>query len=208
MLIRKPQEYAAKAHEYQEAEMKYKTRRTLKNMIWTAILLGLGTSVFYLLYRFCHKDWALSVAITMLTFFYHFAMRLTVGETVTLLYRNKDFPQDRLGFRLYSFEDGLYRKLKVNRWKTRVITAKPEQFDLNQVSPGELLHNVMQAELVHRIIMVLSFVPLLLIIPFGVPWVFIITSTAACLIDGVFVMIQRYNRPKVLRYIALKKRKK
>ena len=121
--------------------------------------------------------------------------------------RNKAFPQDRLGFRLYSFEEGLYQKLKVKSWKTRVITAKAEQFDLNQVSPEELLHNVMQAELVHRIIMVLSFIPLLLIIPFGDPLVFIITSIAACLIDGVFVIIQRYNRPRVQRYLTLARKR-
>lgn len=55
----------------------------------------------------------------------------------------------------------------------------------------------------HRIIMVLSFVPLLFIIPFGEPAVFAITSVAACLIDCTFVIIQRYNRPRVLRYAAL-----
>lgn len=190
-----------------QAEMKHKTGRILTDMCLLTILLGLGTLIFFLLYRSCHQPRMLSLAVTLLTFFYHLAMRLAVGETVTILYRNKDFPQDRLGFRIYSFENGLYRKLKVKKWKTHVISAKPEQFDLNLVSPEELLHNVMQAELVHRIIMALSFVPLLLIIPFGVPWVFIITSTAACLSDSVFVMIQRYNRPKVQHYLALAKKR-
>jgi len=119
---------------------------------------------------------------------------------------NKSFPQDRLGFRIYSFEKGLYQKLKVKKWKMHVITAKPEQFDLNMVTPEKLLHNVMQAELVHRIIMVLSFAPLLLIIPFGAPWVFIITSIVACLIDSICVIIQRYNRPRVQNYLAFTKR--
>jgi len=176
-------------------------------MILLATLLGLGTLAFFLLYIFCHQPWMISVAVTMLTIFYHFAMRLIVGEIVTVIYRNKNFPRDRLGFRLYSFEERLYRKLNVKRWKMRVITAKPEQFDLKLVSPEELLHNVMQAELVHRIIMVLSFAPLLLIIPFGAPWVFIITSILACAIDSIFVIIQRYNRPKVQRYMAIAKRR-
>jgi len=175
-------------------------------MIFLTGFLGLGTLALFLLYRACHQAWMLSFAITLLTFFYHFAMRLIVGEMVTILYRDKSFPQDRLGFRIYSFEKGLYQKLKVKKWKMHVITAKPEQFDLNMVTPEQLLHNVMQAELVHRIIVVLSFVPLLLIIPFGVPWVFIITSIAACLIDSICVMIQRYNRPRVQSYLALTKR--
>jgi len=187
--------------------MKRKTRKVLINMILLTTLLGLGTLAFFLLYQSCHQVWILSVAVTMLTFFYHFAMRLIVGEIVTILYRNKNFPQDRLGFRLYSFEERLYRKLKVKRWKTRVMTAKPEQFDLKLVSPELLLHNVMQAELVHRIIMVLSFAPILLIIPFGVPWAFLITSILACAIDSIFVIVQRYNRPKVQRYMAFTKRR-
>ena len=50
----------------------------------------------------------------------------------------------------------------------------------------------------------LSFVPLVLIIPYGVPAVFILTSVFACLIDLQFVMIQRYNRPRVIRLMEMK----
>ena len=58
-----------------------------------------------------------------------------------------------------------------------------------------------QAELAHRVIMVLSFVPLILIIPYGAAGVFITTSVLACLADMQFVIIERYNRPRVLRLI-------
>ena len=75
--------------------------------------------------------------------------------------------------------------------------------DLRENSMDELLHNVAQAELVHRIIMVLSFGPLLLIIPYGVPSVFIVTSIVAALIDLQFVIIQRYNRPRVIKLLKM-----
>ncbi len=91
--------------------------------------------------------------------------------------------------------------LNVKKWKSKAITAKPEQFDLRKVTPKELLHNTLQAELVHRYIMALSFLPLFLIIPYGVPAVFILTSAAACLLDCVFVIIQRYNRPRIIRIL-------
>ena len=87
-----------------------------------------------------------------------------------------------------------------------MITAKPEQFDIRHISMEMLLHNVAQVELVHRIIMVLSFVPLVLIIPYGVPWVFILTSVFACLIDLQFVMMQRYNRPRIIRLMERQNR--
>lgn len=80
---------------------------------------------------------------------------------------------------------------------------KTKQFDLEQNSAESLLHNIAMAELGHRIIMVLSFVPLILIIPYGTPAVFIITSVCACLIDLKYVIIQRYNRPRVLKLIKM-----
>ena len=125
--------------------MKKPTARMLAVMVILTILMGSGSLAFFLLNGALQQGWLLSLAITMLTCFYHLAMRLIVGETITFLYRDRDFPQDRLGFRLYPFENGLYRKLKVAAWKTHVITAKPELFDLRLVTPKELLHNVMQA---------------------------------------------------------------
>lgn len=142
-----------------------------------------------------------SAAITFFTVFYHFAMRLVVGETVTTLYRNREFNVNSFGFRIRSYEPKLYKILNVKRWKAKVITAKPEQFDLKSVNLTELLHNMLQAELVHRVIMGLSFLPVLMIIPFGAPFVFVATSVCACMVDLLFVIIQRYNRPRIIKLI-------
>lgn len=172
----------------------------MTEMVFVTVFLGIAAMGLFGLYYRLGCAWMLSAAVTFLTVFYHFLMRLIVGETITVLYRGKQFPQESLGFHIYGFEEGLYKKLKVKQWKLKMITAKPEQFDMRKVGPEELLHNVMQAELVHRLIMLLSFVPLLFIIPFGSPAVFAVTSVLACMFDGIFVVIQRYNRPRVMRY--------
>ena len=116
---------------------------------------------------------------------------------------NRKFDLTSVGFRQLKFEPKLYKVLRVKKWKKFSITAKPNQFDLEQNSAESLLHNIAMAELAHRIIMVLSFVPLILIIPYGTPAVFIITSVCACLIDLKYVIIQRYNRPRVLKLIIM-----
>lgn len=183
------------------------SRRTAKNI---AILIGMNlvfitlTIVFAVLNYMYDEDWMLSAYVTFLTISYHFSMRLIVGEVVTVFYRNREFNLDSAGFRIHRFEKELYRRLNVKKWKLHMITAKPEQFDLRENSMDDLLHNMAQAELVHQIIMVLSFVPLLLIIPYGVPMVFIVTSIAAALIDLQFVIIQRYNRPRVMKLLKMK----
>ena len=182
-------------------------RKTAKNI---AILIGMNlafitlTVGFAVLHHIYHQDWMLSAYVTFLTISYHFSMRLIVGEVVTVIYRNREFNLESAGFRIHRFEKELYRRLNVKKWKVHMITAKPEQFDLRENSMDDLLHNMAQAELVHRIIMVLSFVPLLLIIPYGVPMVFIVTSIAAALIDLQFVIIQRYNRPRVMKLLKMK----
>ena len=157
-------------------------RKTAKNIV---ILIGMNlvfimlAVVFAVLNYMYDEGWMLSAYVTFLTISYHFSMRLIVGETVTVIYRKREFNLNSAGFRIHSFEKDLYRRLNVKKWKLHMITAKPEQFDLRENSMDELLHNVAQAELVHRIIMVLSFVPLLLIIKYGVQSVFIVTSIAA-----------------------------
>ena len=179
-------------------------RKTAKNIV---ILIGMNlifimlTVVFAVAHYIYRQGWMVSAYVTFLTIFYHFSMRLIVGEVVTVIYCKREFNLDSAGFRLHRFEKDLYRRLNVKKWKLHMITAKPEQFDLRENSMDELLHNVAQAELVHRIIMVLSFVPLLLIIPYGVPSVFIVTSIAAALVDLQFVIIQRYNRPRVMKLL-------
>ena len=61
-----------------------------------------------------------------------------------------------------------------------------------------------QAELVHETIVVLSFLPIAGGIWFGAYPVFIITSVLADGYDLLFVMMQRYNRQRVLTLLAHK----
>ena len=187
-----------------EQAMNRKTAKNIVILIWVNIVFITLTVVFAVLHHIYLQGWMLSAYITFLTISYHFSMRLIVGEAVTLIYRKREFNLDSVGFRIHSFEKDLYRRLNVKKWKLHMITAKPEQFDLRENDMNVLLHNMAQAELVHRIIMVLSFVPILLIIPYGASVVFIVTSIVAALIDLQFVIIQRYNRPRVMRILEMK----
>lgn len=174
-------------------------------MICFTVLSVVMTALFYVLHRVYGGVFFLSVCITFLTVSYHFGMRLAVGTAVASFFKKREFNPDSFFFRIRPFERKLYEKLCVKKWEKKVITAQPEMFDLRRNTLGGLLHNMEQAELVHRIIMLLSFVPLLFIIPFGEPVVFAATSVLACLADFKFVIIQRYNRPKVERLIRMQK---
>ena len=179
-------------------------KMTLKKIIAFNIVTILATILFYVLYKIYQYAWLQPLYITGMVTSYQVGMRLLVGELIVLKYRNREFPLDSVWLRLYDFESGLYRTLKVKKWKNKLITAKPEQFDMKKCSPKELLHNIVQSEVGHRIIMPLSFVPIVLIVPYGAAGVFIVTSILSSLMEVPFIMIQRYNRPRVIKWIKLR----
>ncbi len=163
-------------------------------MIATALLSGVLTLLFALLHRHFAAGWLLSVAITFFTVFYHFAMRLAVGSLVP-----NRFSHRSTWFQPMGFEAGLYEKLQVKKWKDRMPTYDPRLFSLKENTLEAIVNHMCQAEVVHEIIILLSFIPLLFSLFWDAFYVFLITSLLSALLDLSFVMIQRYNRPRILR---------
>lgn len=67
------------------------------------------------------------------------------------------------------------------------------------------------AEIVHEVNVVVSFVPVVLsvIVPVlrSTVLVFVLTSVAAAVFDMLFVIIQRYNRPRMLKLMRRRQNK-
>lgn len=170
-----------------------------KVMKWAAAAGFLLTAVFA---GFCLAGlrWARPFAITFGTFFYHFAMRLLVGLIVDRAMGNKA-DCDKAWYQLRPFEIRLYQILKVRKWKGNMPTYDPSCFDPKLHSWEEIAQAMCQAEIVHEIIVVLSFLPLLAAIPFGAFAVFLVTSLLAALYDLSFVVMQRFNRPRIIKLI-------
>lgn len=141
----------------------------------------------------------ISIGVTL----YHFAMRLAVGAVAQAIMKNRANPESPW-FREKSFESRLYKGMGVGRWKKHLPTYAPEIFDASQRTVEELVGATCLAEVVHEIIMLLSLLPIALILFFDGAAAFVITSALSMLFDGLFVMIQRYNRP---RFVRLMKRK-
>ena len=145
-------------------------------------------------------DILFSLAITFGTIAYHFAMRLLVGGIVNMIMDNKaDY--NKKWYQLRPFEEKLYKKLKVKNWKKKMPTYEPELFDVKKHTFDEIAQAMCQAEVVHEVIAVLSFLPLFTVPVFGSFTVFLITSVLAACLDTSFVMMQRYNRPRIIKLI-------
>ena len=172
-----------------------KRKMILITLISLSVMLGAGA-----LYHFTGNRLLLSVAITFGTIFYHLGVRLAVGSIIDAKYHNQ-MNYMRWWFRERAFERGFYEKIKIQEWKGRLPTFTPQNFRLRRDAIPQVIQATCQAEVVHEVNMVLSFVPVFFSIWFGSLGVFLITSCAAFIFDGLFVMIQRYNRPRLIRLI-------
>lgn len=171
-----------------------------KDMIMMTLISLIVLLVSGVIYYFMGNQVIFSVAITFGTIFYHLAIRLAIGYLVDAKYHNR-MDYTRKWFTEKPFEQKLYKKIQVKKWKKWFPTFNPQNFDLQSCSVAEIVQVTCQAEIVHEINMVLSFVPIIFSVWFGSVWVFVLTSCAAFIFDGIFVVMQRYNRPRLMRLI-------
>ena len=163
-----------------------------------AVITTLCTFLLIMLYLYLQQDWMLTCSISLGATAYHFVMRLSVGYIVPKItgYR---FDYRNAWFQPRSWEPAFYQKLNIRAWKGTLPTYSPAQFSLKSNTLQQIIQNMCGAEIVHEIIMVLSFLPLLTVPFFGAFFVFFTTSVLAALYDSIFVMAQRYNRPRLVR---------
>lgn len=163
----------------------------------TLITVG-GTAVLIALYFVFPSDGLLIAAIAMGTFCFHSNFRGIVGKLVTKYLRPRMDPRS-FWFRQHRFEPGLYKLLRVRRWKDKLPTYTPQAFSLKDTDLNDVVLNSCNAELIHEMCMVTGFLPLALVPFVGAFWVFFITSSLTAMADLLFVIIQRYNRPRLMR---------
>lgn len=174
-----------------------------KKMILAGMLSLAGTALLTALFLKTACGLLLPLAITFGTASYHIIMRLLVGLSFQAVMQNRAEP-GRRWYRVGKREMAVYETLKIKRWKRKIPTFDNALFNPQLHSWKEIAQALCQAELVHETIMILSFLPIAEEIWFGAYPVFIITSVLAAGYDLLFVMMQRYNRQRVLTLLAHK----
>lgn len=160
-------------------------------------VIGLvGCGVFGGLYAADGAGWMYTCAISFGMVAYHMLIRFLSPVILLAVFRRK-YDCRWWWFRPRRWEAGLYRRLNVQGWKAGIPSWDPSQFSLEEHSLQEIAVNMCHAEAVHELIVVLSFTSLLFAIPFGALAAFLITAVLAALVDCVFIVLQRYNRPRI-----------
>lgn len=172
-----------------------------KTMKFVAVLSVIATICFSVLYIYKSVSVFRSLAITFGTTAYHFCIRLIVGALFNFFMKNRaDYTKK--WYQVKAWEQSLYVKLKVKKWKNKMPTYDTDVFDVSKHTWDEIAQASCQSELVHETDIVFSFVPIIFSVWFGSLAVFIITSVLGALFDLMFVIMQRYNRPRILKMVS------
>ena len=164
------------------------------------VVFLIGTIVTGILYQKTFSGIWLTLAITFGTTAYHFIMRWIVAFIYNSIMHNRADYRKRW-YRVGEVEKNFYEKLRVKKWKKFMPTYNPNLFDPRQRTWDEIAQATCQAELGHETIVVLSFAPILAGYWLGGYAAFIITSVLAAMFDMIFVIMQRYNRQRILKLI-------
>lgn len=181
---------------------------TMKKTVLTVGSCAFALTVLLgILYGKSYIGILLSLAITAGVTAYHIWMRLAVGGLYHRFFRHPDYRKK--WYQLHVWEEKWYRFLHIKKWKGQMPTWRPQDFDIRQHTPEEIVRTMCQSEVGHETIFVLSFLPLFSSCWFDSFWVFFITSvvTAVCC-DLPFIMMQRYNRARLVKILDKSKNRK
>lgn len=169
----------------------------------TAIISVISFSLYYgNMYKNKTILWTGVVSFTIM---YHLWLRIIMGNITRLLKKHINY--NAWWFRERKFEKRLYKLLRVKQWKGKALTYNPELFSLKYNSLEEIANTMSKAETDHWINEIISLSTLLFATVCGAFWIFLIAAIVAMLFDGQFIIIQRYNRPRVVKLLEKRKDK-
>ena len=177
--------------------------------MYSIIALGVIISIicFTIFYGgYIESQVILWIGITAFTITYHFWVRIILGNVSKLFRKHINYKQ--WWFKERKFEKSLYKFLKVKEWKGKALTYNPEQFDLKENSLKQIVNTMTKSEVDHWINEAISISTIFFGFIWGKIWLFSITALAAMIFDSQFIIIQRYNRPRVIKIIEREKKKK
>lgn len=176
--------------------------------MYSVIAIGILTSVLTLGAYYGGKTdsrvimWIGIVAIMIV---YHFWVRIIMGNISKLFKKHLSYKQ--WWFKEKKFEKGLYKFLKVKEWKGKALTYNPESFSVKDNSLETLANTMTKSEWDHWMNELISVCSIFFAFIFKVTVIpFLISAIAAMIFDSQFIVIQRYNRPRIVKLLERQER--
>ncbi len=170
------------------------------------LLLMVLSGILFIIFRSLCKNygaiWCDFVSDISLIIFLQMLITHLCAPIVFIVFRKK-FNYKNLWFKEKSFENKLYKFLKVKKWKSRVATYEENQVSITHHSIEDVIMNMCHAEIVHEFIAICSYLPLILYSHIS-PFLLIASSLLFSIIHLFYAVIQRYNRPRLIKILERK----
>ncbi len=160
------------------------------------LLSGALTVAFCLADNFLEAQlwvWLKRIAIAFLLQF----IAMYISGPLVYCFFDKRINPDSFWFKEKEFEKNLYKKLRVRHWKRFAFSYDKRQFSLN--SPEKTVINMCHNELVHEFSASLSLFTIVFMFFGGNAVFWCLSSVMFAFVHIAFLIIQRYNRPRVLK---------
>ncbi|MBQ8000952.1 MAG: hypothetical protein IJ298_06980 [Ruminococcus sp.] len=167
----------------------------------TALICAVCFALYYS--NILNSSVLLWAGITCFTIMYHLWLRIIMGN-VTKLFK---VSYKQWWFKERAFESKLYSLLKVKNWKGKALTYNPELYDIKNRTLGQIADTTAKSELDHWVNVLIALSTVCFGIIWGQVWIFAVTAFFAAVFDSQFIIIQRYNRPRLVRLISRSKQK-
>ena len=173
--------------------------KTFLRMLSIFVFLSIGSYGCFFLYEIMKMDWALIVGMIMGYTAIHFVLMFISAPIVFLFFRMK-YNYHHCWFEPKKFEKKLYRIFKVKKWKNKIPTYDSRAYSLSEQNIMKAIQMTCHAEIVHEVIAVLSYLPVLFGLVISKWELLIVLSTVFSMIHLLFSTVQRYNRPRLIRH--------
>ena len=162
------------------------------------MLFSIGGSILnWYIFNGTKREIFFNIAIVLGATAIHFFIMFLSAPIVFTIFR-KRFNYSSAWFNQKSFEKSMYRVLRVKDWKSKVPAYDSREYSLKDHLPEEIIMNMCHAEVVHEVICVLSYIPILLGRVIGDYKILILTSMIFSCCHLPFIFIQRFNRPRII----------
>ena len=176
----------------------------MKRFMYAVAIAGLVLMFAFYTLMVITKIYAfVTLGITAMTICYHFTVRLVIGNILDVVKLSRFDPRS-WRFRELRFEKKLYKAIRVKKWKKFAPTYDDKKFDLSCNSTEDVIGETCRADSVHWLCAAASLASIALSSVFGSLPAFLITGILGALFDLIFVIIQRYNRPRLMKYASKK----
>lgn len=142
-------------------------------------------------------QWILWCGIVSFMILFHFGLRLLFGKFTAKI----SFNYDHSFFQTKKFEKKIFHLVRIRKWKDKVLTFDPDAYDFKNRTLEQLAATMCKSETDHWINEWISVFSVLFSLIWGHFSLFAITALLAMLFDAQFILVQRYNRPIVLRHM-------